>query len=118
VALPPLFRPHLRAIAAAGRARGQAIRERGARGITIASLLPLALLVFLVAGWVLAFAGPAARDLWVAVWVAYAAALGVGGALAALRFQSIRVGTLALVGVAAVHFTYAVATVRGVLRPA
>jgi glycosyltransferase involved in cell wall biosynthesis len=116
VARPPLFRPHLRAISAAGLARGRAIRESWLRGVTLASLLPLALFLFIVAGWLLAFVGQAGRDLWLALWFTYAAALVVAGMLATLRFQSIRVGALALVGVVAVHLTYAVATIRGVLR--
>jgi glycosyltransferase involved in cell wall biosynthesis len=113
---PPLFRPHLRDIAAAGLARGEAIRRHGIRGTTAASLLPLALLVLIVAGWPLALAGDALRDLWLAAWAVYLAAVVLSGALAALRFRSIRVGALAAVGLVAVHVTYAITVVRGVLR--
>jgi glycosyltransferase involved in cell wall biosynthesis len=113
---PPLFRPHLREIAAAGLARGEAIRRHGIRGTTAASLLPLALLVLIVAGWPLALAGEALRDLWLAAWAVYLAAVVLSGALAALRFRSIRVGALAAVGLVAVHVTYAIAVVRGLLR--
>jgi hypothetical protein len=38
--------------------------------------------------------------------------------LGALRFRSIRVGALALVGIVAVHLTYAISVVRGLLRRA
>jgi glycosyltransferase involved in cell wall biosynthesis len=113
---PLLFRPHLREIAAAGLARGEAIRRHGIRGTTAASLLPLALLVLIVAGWPLALAGEALRDLWLAAWAVYLAAVVLSGALAALRFRSLRVGVLAAVGLVSVHVTYAIAVVRGVLR--
>jgi glycosyltransferase involved in cell wall biosynthesis len=113
---PQLFRPHLEGIAAAGGARGQAIRRHRFRGFTAASLLPLALLAFALLGWPLALAGEIPRVFWLGLWASYAVAVLAAGALAALRFQSVRVGALALVGVVAVHVTYAVAVVRGVLR--
>ena len=113
---PELFRPHLEEIAAAGLARGAAIRKQRARGITAASLLPLALLGFVAAGWPLAFAGEPLRVVWAGLWAAYAVAVLTAGALATLRFQSLRVGALTVVGVVAVHVTYALAVVRGVLR--
>jgi hypothetical protein len=113
---PPLFRPHLREIVAAGLARGEAIRAHGIRGTTAASLLPLALLVLIVAGWPLAFAGEAPRGLWLGAWAVYLAAVVLSGALAALRFRSLWVGVLAAVGLVAVHVTYAIAVVRGVFR--
>jgi glycosyltransferase involved in cell wall biosynthesis len=114
---PPLFRPHLVLIAAAGRARGQAIRDLGRRGITAASIPPLGLLAFITLGWPLGVAGGAWRVAWLLVWLAYGAAVLGAGALAALRFQSLRVGALAMAGVVAIHLTYAVAVIVAVLRP-
>jgi glycosyltransferase involved in cell wall biosynthesis len=114
---PPLFRPHLELIAAAGRARGQAIRDLGRRGITAASIPPFTLLAFLALGWPLVFAGGAWRTAWVLLWAAYGAAVLGAGTLATLRFQSLRVGALAMAGVVAVHFTYAVALVAAIIRP-
>ena len=70
----------------------------------------------IVAGWPLALAGEALRDLWLGAWVVYLAAVVLSGALAALRFRSLRVGGLAAVGLVAVHVTYAIAVVRGVFR--
>jgi glycosyltransferase involved in cell wall biosynthesis len=113
---PSLFRPHLREIAAAGRARAAAVRTHGLGGVTFASLLPLALLVFATTGWLLALAGGMFRDLWLAGWALYAATVLVAGALAALRFQSLRVGALAMAGVVAVHVTYGIALIRGLAR--
>ena len=115
---PPLFRPHLKLIAAAGRARGQAIRDAGLRGITPASIPPLALLAFLVLGWPLVLAGGAWRTAWLLLASAYAVAVLGLGILAALRFQSLRVGAVAMAGVVAVHLTYAVALVAALLRRA
>jgi glycosyltransferase involved in cell wall biosynthesis len=114
---PPLWRPHLADIASAGRTRGAEIRAHGVRGFTAPSLLPLGLLAFVVLGWPLAFVPGTPRDLWLTVWAMYVAAVLLTGALAALRFRSIRVGALSLVGVVAVHLTYAVAVIRGILRP-
>jgi glycosyltransferase involved in cell wall biosynthesis len=112
---PALFGPHLERIVAAGRARGQAIRRLGLRGVTAASLAPLALLAFLALGWPLAFIGGAARYAWLALWATYAVALAGAGLLAALRFRSLRVGVLAAVGIAAVHVSYGLAVLRGAL---
>src|SRR5262249_46291271 len=91
VAGPPLFRPHLRATAAAGAARGAAVRHHGLRGVTTASVFPVALLAFAVLGWLLLLGSGAERDLWVAIWALYGALLVAAGALAALRFRSVRV---------------------------
>jgi glycosyltransferase involved in cell wall biosynthesis len=113
---PPLFGPHLERVKAAGRTRGEAIRKLGRRGITAASLPPVALLAFLVFGWPLLLAGGVWRVAWLVVWGAYAAAVLATGALAALRFQSLRVGALTMVGVVAVHVTYALELIRAVFR--
>jgi glycosyltransferase involved in cell wall biosynthesis len=114
---PPLFRPHLQQIAAAGRARGNAIRELGLRGITAASLPPVALLALLGLGWPLALVGGVWRMVWALLWAAYAVALLGAGTLAALRFRSVRVGAVSMVAIVAVHVTYAVALVRALVRP-
>lgn len=110
---PPLFRPHLKQIAAAGRARGETIRNVGLRGVTAASVPPVALLAFLVLGWPLALAGELLRVAWLLLWGAYAVAVLCTALLAALRFQSLRVGLLTSVGIVAVHLTYALTLVRG-----
>ena len=112
---PPLFRPHLELIAAAGRSRADAIRTLGPRGITAASIPPVAVLALLVLGWPLALLGGIWRTIWLLVWAMYAAALLASGLLSALRFQSIRVGALAIAGIVAVHLTYAAALLRRLL---
>lgn len=116
VARPPLWRPHLSEIASAGRTRGAAIRRDGIHGITAPSLLPLGLLAFIVLGWPLALVAGAPRDLWLAAWAVYLAAVLLTAGLAALRFRSVRVGALAAAGLVAVHVTFAVSVIAGVLQ--
>jgi glycosyltransferase involved in cell wall biosynthesis len=111
---PPLFGPHLARVKAAGQARGKAIRQLGARGVTAASIPPVALLGFLLFGWPLLLAGGAWRLAWFLLWAAYAAALLGAGVLSTLRFQSVRVGALTMVGVVAVHVTYALGLIGAV----
>jgi glycosyltransferase involved in cell wall biosynthesis len=113
---PPLFRAHLEGTAAAGRTRGEAIRSFRVRGITAASVPPLGLLAFVVLGWPLALAGGGWRLIWLSFLLAYATVVAATGLLAALRFHSLRVGTLAAVGVVAVHLTYAVNVLRGIVK--
>lgn len=112
----PLFRAHLKGTAAAGRVRGQAIRTFGARGVTAASLPPLGLLAFVLAGWPLLLAGAGWRLIWLSLLAAYLTLVTATGLLAALRFRSLRVGALAAVGVVAVHLTYAVNVLRGIVK--
>jgi glycosyltransferase involved in cell wall biosynthesis len=114
--LPPLFRPHLSRVKAAGQVRGRAIRELGRRGITAASIPPVALLAFLFLGWPLFLAGGSWRVVWSVLWAAYAVAVLGAGAMAALRFQSLRVGALAAVGIVAAHVTYAVGLVTALFH--
>ena len=114
---PPLWRPHLGEIASAGRTRGAEIRAHGVHGFTAPSLLPLGLLAFIVLGWPLALLAGAPRDLWLAAWAVYLAAV--------LLYRRARGSSLPFdprrravaVGVVAVHLTYAVAVIRGILRP-
>jgi hypothetical protein len=110
---PPLFGPHLDRIRRAGHVRGQAIRREGLRGVTAASVPPVALLVFLVGAWPLAFLGGWPRLVWSVLLLAYAAVTLVSAGLAALQFRSLQVGALTAVGTVAVHLTYAIGLLRG-----
>jgi glycosyltransferase involved in cell wall biosynthesis len=114
---PPLFRPHLELVAAAGRARGNEIRSHGLSGITAASLPPLALLGFVVFGWPLALAGGTWLLAWILLWWAYTMVVVGSGTLAALRFHSLRVGALAAIGTVAAHLIYAFGVLRGLFSP-
>jgi glycosyltransferase involved in cell wall biosynthesis len=114
--LPPLFKPHLERVKAAGRTRGEAIRDLGRRGVTAASIPPVVLLAFLALGWPLLLADGVWRVAWLVVWTAYAVMVLASGAMATLRFQSVRVGVLTMVGVVAVHVTYAFGLLGAILR--
>ena len=113
---PPLFGPHLKLVRAAGSARGEAIRELGLRGATAPSVPPVALLAFVVLGWLLVLAGGPWLVAWGLLWTTYALAVIGTGALAALRFQSFSVGGLAVIGIVAVHLIYAAALVQRLVR--
>jgi hypothetical protein len=51
--------------------------------------------------------------IWLSLLSAYVVAILGAGGIAALRFQSLRVGSLATAGIAAVHLTYAIAVLLG-----
>jgi glycosyltransferase involved in cell wall biosynthesis len=113
---PPLFRPYLNQVVALGRSRGQAIRERGLRGLSLGALPPIALAAFLLGGWVLVWLGGAWRLVWGLAWAAYFALILVNALLAGLRFGSLRIAALAAVGSVAAHLTYAAGLVVGLVR--
>jgi glycosyltransferase involved in cell wall biosynthesis len=112
----PLWRPLLAEVAALGRARGGAIRERGRAGLSAAALPPLALLAFLTLGWPLAWLGGGWRLVWALGWAAYLGLVLANSLLAGLRFRSLRVALLAAAGSVAVHLTYGAALVVGLVR--
>jgi hypothetical protein len=112
---PPLFRPHLTQAAASGRGRGHEVRAHGPAALRPLTLAPLALLAFTVGGWPLAFTGRRGRTAWAGAWALYAVAVLGGGASAALRYRSKRVGALTAVGSVATHFTYAGSFLAGLL---
>jgi glycosyltransferase involved in cell wall biosynthesis len=112
----PLFLPHLRHICAYGRARGLLVRRRGLSAARVSTVGLVAFLVWVLFGWIVFFAGPLGRDLWLAVWLAYAAALSVAAFFGGLRFYSLRVGLLAAAGLFLTHVVYSVSFVAGFLR--
>ena len=113
---PPLFKPHLDRVRRAGHVRGQAIRREGLRGVTAASVPPVAFLAFLVGAWPLALLGGWPFFIWSALLLAYAAVTLVSAGLAALHFRSLQVGALTAIGSVAVHVTYAIGLLRGLLE--
>ena len=110
---PPLFAPHLRRVAALGRARGRAVRARGFRGLSATALAPLALLAFLLVGWLVALQGGRWLLAWAVIGLIYVALVAVNAALGGLRFRSLSVALLAAVGSVVVHVTYAISLLRG-----
>jgi glycosyltransferase involved in cell wall biosynthesis len=112
---PPLFRAHLAKASASGRGRGVEVREHGPAAVRPLTLAPLALLLFALGGWPLAFAGRRARTAWAGVWALHVAAVLGAAASAALRYRSKRVGALTAVGSVATHLTFATSFLAGLL---
>ena len=106
----PLFGPHLRGAARHGRARGAAIRRRGARALRPSSVLALATAVFIAAGWTLGL-GP-----WLAVVLVYGTLVLLRALLAAVQFRSPAAGGLVAVALVATHATYLAALLAGFVR--
>ncbi len=109
----PLFRAHLAGVLERGRSRGGAVRARGIKALRTSSLPPLLLGLFAITGWCLLFAGELGRAIWLATWLAYAVVVVGASAVAALRFRSLLVGSLALPGFALTHGVYALGFVQG-----
>lgn len=112
----PLFGPHIRAVMHHARSRGNVLRATHGRSLSwerLATLLPLALAGV---GAVLVLASGATRPAGIALELAYAAVLLLGGLLTSFRFRSLRVGLLAIPGLAATHVAYVAAFVSGMLR--
>lgn len=114
---PPLFRPHVRRVVAYGLRRGSALR-RGRSRLRLTTVLPVALIAYLGFSWPLAvWAGGTWRDVWLSICAAYLVLVVVsGGVGGALRFRSLPVGLLAVVGLLVTHFVYGAALLRGYWR--
>jgi len=113
---PPLVRPHLRATSAHARARGVAARRSLGGSLSVAttiSLLPAAGAA--VGILLLSFGNGTARDVGIGLVVAYAAALVVSSAFAALRFRSLRVGLVAAPALVATQVAYVASFLRGIV---
>jgi glycosyltransferase involved in cell wall biosynthesis len=117
VAAPPpaLVRPHLAATYAHARARGAAARATRGRSVSVATALSIAPAAVAVCGVVLLATGPA--NLGIALIAAYAAAVLVCTLLAALRFRSVRVGSVAAPAFVATHAVYVAGFLIGFVRP-
>ena len=95
---------------------GGATCERELRGLRLTTLLPVALLLFLVAAPVAFLIGGAGLRLWLAAAIAYGAALLAGGILAALKFRSAAVGAVTVVGLVGTHVAFGAGFLRGLIR--
>jgi glycosyltransferase involved in cell wall biosynthesis len=112
----PLFGPRFREAASYGIRRGRHLRARSGAGIGPTTLLPVALLLFLAAAPVAFLIGGLGLRLWLVAAVAYGAALLAGGALTALKFRSVAVGAVTVVGLVGTHVAFGAGLVRGLLR--
>jgi hypothetical protein len=111
---PPLFRPHLRAVHARGRSFGARLRQGRV------SLTPLPRSAVLVPILIACIAFGIYDSSWLSVLVAlvavYVALVLLATAAATLRFQSVKVGALASVGIVATHLMYLAGLARGLAR--
>jgi hypothetical protein len=112
----PLYGPRFREAASYGIRRGRHVRARSGVHVRPTTLLPVALLLFLVAAPAAFLGGGLGFRLWLAAAVAYGAALLAGGALAALKFRSPAVGAVTVVGLVGTHVAFGVGFLRGMLR--
>jgi hypothetical protein len=112
---PQLFGPHLDQTRAYGRRRGRQVRVRGVSALRPSTLLPVALLVFVVLGPPAVLIGGPVLTVWSAAAVAYLLAVVASSAIAALRFHSLAVGVLAAAGLVLTHVAYAVGFLRGLV---
>ena len=111
----PLFGPRFRAATRHGLRRGRHVRA-GGRHVRVTTLLPVALIVF-AASAPFAFAlGGVALELWLVAAVAYGFVLLAAGILAAVKFHSLAVGGLAIVGLLGTHVAFGAGFVRGLFR--
>jgi glycosyltransferase involved in cell wall biosynthesis len=115
-ARPPLFRPHLRSVIEYGRSRGAAVRRLRWSGLHASTLGPLALVPVLSVAAILMTQGGPWRLAGTTAWAVYVGAIALSAAVAAVRFQSARVGLLAAVGFPLTHVAYAGAFLRGLRR--
>jgi glycosyltransferase involved in cell wall biosynthesis len=117
IPVAPLFTRHLRRIATYGRSRGTLVRRRGFSVVRFSTVAVVALFAWALFGWVFALVGTTALEAWLAVWIAYAAAITVAAVGGGLRFHSARVAVLVAVGLVLTHAVYAVAFVSGLASP-
>jgi glycosyltransferase involved in cell wall biosynthesis len=111
----PLVRPHLADTFGYARARGSAARRSRGRSLSSATALSLAPAGAAVAGGALLAAG--ATTVGAGLVLAYAGALALSGAHAALRFRSVAVGVLEPPAVVASQAAYLAGFVRGLSQP-
>jgi glycosyltransferase involved in cell wall biosynthesis len=111
----PLVRPHLADTYRHARARGAAARRSRGGSLSSRTALSLAPAGAAVAGGALLVAG--VNTVGAALVLAYAGALVLSGAHAALRFRSLAVGALEPPAVVASQASYLAGFVRGLAKP-
>jgi glycosyltransferase involved in cell wall biosynthesis len=105
----PLFAAHLRRVASYGRTRGALVRRRGLSAIRWSTIGVIVLLGWALLGWLLLLAGRPGALSWLAVWCAYGVVVLIAAVLGGLRFGSLRVALLTLLGLPLTHAVYALA---------
>jgi glycosyltransferase involved in cell wall biosynthesis len=112
----PLFGPRFREAGRYGIRRGRHVRERSGARVRPTTLLPVALLLFLAVAPAAFLSGGFGLGVWLAAAIAYVAALAACGFFAALRFRSLAVGAVSVVGLVGTHVAFGAGFVRGLLR--
>jgi hypothetical protein len=113
----PMFMGHLRRVSSYGRTRGALVRRRGVTALRPSTVGVVVLIAWTLLGWLLAFAGTVALRTWLAVWCLYGAVVLVAAVLGGLRFGSVRVALLTLVGLPLTHGAYGLAFLSGFSSP-
>lgn len=110
---PPLFGPHLRTVWERAREHGARVRrgDLGRPRVSSAVMAAAAAIVVLVVVSILDL--PLAVGAFAVIAAGYVLSVLVASAVAALRHQSVRVGTLTVPGIVATHLAYAAAFARG-----
>jgi glycosyltransferase involved in cell wall biosynthesis len=103
---PPLHIPHVRAVFGRGRVCGRRIRSGSFRSFRRVGPPILAAALVVTALVLGVWLGGAWTDVAAAFGLVYVAAVVIASAAAALRFQSLRVGFLAAVGIVETHVAY------------
>jgi glycosyltransferase involved in cell wall biosynthesis len=114
---PTLVCPHLSATYAHARVRGALARRTRGASLSVATTLSLLPAACAAAGLALLLSG--AGDAWrvgAVLVAAYGAVIGGSGALAALRFRSVRVGVLATLTLVATQAAYVAGFLYGIVR--
>jgi glycosyltransferase involved in cell wall biosynthesis len=109
----PLVIPHLNGVLRHARARARAARRTHGRSLSVATALSLAPAVAALVGVVLLIVDGTARTVGLVLVLAYAAALGLSGMHAAIRFRSLGVGALEPAAVVASQAAYLVGFAAG-----
>jgi glycosyltransferase involved in cell wall biosynthesis len=114
---PPLFGPHLRATIRHGEARAEVARRMHGASLSGETALSLAPAACAVLGVALIGSGSLeGRRVGTGLVAVYGAAVAASAGLAALRFNSARIGALAVPGLIATQVGYVAGFVRGLTR--
>jgi hypothetical protein len=81
----------------------------------LTTLLPVALVLFLAVAPLEFLLGGLGLRLWLVLAIAYGVALLVGGALASLKFRSLAVGAVTVLGLLGTHVAFGTGFVRGAM---
>ena len=111
----PLYGPRFREAERYGIRRGRQVRSSRGGRMRLTTLLPVALVLFLAVAPFEFLLGGFGLRLWLVLAIAYGVALLVGGALASLKFRSLAVGAVSVIGLFGTHVAFGAGFVRGLV---